>query len=273
MPQEETDDFGTYTILPTNRAKHDELGIRTYEISYPEHIVLMLPGFKRSSAEIKFKRLAEEFARRGIASAMIDLNRQGRQTFLSFGEMVEDIRQAENYLAHTMGWEVSGYVGHDLGAALAIEHIRQRSYRERKFRPRHIAFLAPALNQQKLLRYWFFQRHEPGKNWSWFQKRWSAEEKEWEKVFHDDRQRPVYTDTLSDCDYCYDAGSFDRIALHVHGTSDQIVPRESLSFGFSRQIIIPHGDHELETPEFLAQWASSIAEHFMIDHYQKSRKR
>jgi len=57
-----------------------------------------------------------------------------------------------------------------------------------------------------------------------------------------------------DIDFSSKFNELDDRVLHIHGEKDPAVPRESLNFKFSNQIIVKGGDHQMERPDLMEQW-------------------
>lgn len=264
---ERSADFGLYTTLSYGNFGDGKLGIRTYHVPFHDRAVLLIPGFGRSSAEPKFRALAAELANRNVASATIDLNIDGRQKKLTLEEMLWDIERAELYLAHVHGWHISAYAGHSLGAALAMSRCCDRDRDERHFRLRSLALIAPALNQAKLLRYWFFRKHHPGASWQRFSTTWQARP-HLEQQFLDERGQPTYAKDVLSLDLSFEGCRYLEKTLHIHGQNDATVPPESIAVRYKHRITIPGGDHDMETEDALDAWVGRTARHLAADHIQ-----
>ncbi|MCU0652709.1 MAG: hypothetical protein MUD10_00420 [Candidatus Pacebacteria bacterium] len=128
-----------------------------------------------------------------------------------------------------------------------------------------MVFIAPALNQRGLMRYYFvrdsMKKKNPGIAVSWSNYREYLDE----AAFLEDCQRQGrmarenyieagYFLETKDLDFAHSFDSVKDRILHVHGDCDQSVPLESLDVVFENRIIVPGGDHDLERPDFWNQW-------------------
>lgn len=246
------EDYGTYTII-TSPHSRCPIGIRAYHIPYPERVVGFLPGYKRSSQEQKFRYLAEELAARGIASVGFDLYLQDRHD-AELSDLVYDMLSAEEWVAHELGWEVSSFATHSLGAYLLMErlsYLQRMLHRHERPHLDNIVFLAPATNQTELIRYWFFRNHEPTASWHDYQRAWNEY---WDdKLWHEFHTLPAYSRSCLSSDLSYQAAHLSVNLTHIHGLKDTVVPLGSVDRHFSVSACV-NDDHDLENPQTLFQW-------------------
>ncbi|MCR4323271.1 MAG: lysophospholipase [Candidatus Azambacteria bacterium] len=222
--------------------------------------VLLCGGFERSATtEQKFKTLADELAKRGIASLRFDHAgcglSDGDFTHTTIQRMSENIMRARDVLEKETGTHDFSVVGHSVaGCAIARNHADFQK----------IVLLAPALNQKDLLRFWFtistMKKQDPTVEVTW------QNFKEYlnEAQFASDCAR---TDKMMKAHYIV-ADYFlenkekeytslfqdDDTVLHIHGDADDKVPMESISTAFKNGIIVKGGDHDCERPTMMKQW-------------------
>lgn len=226
---------------------------------------VFLQGFERNATvEKKFKMTASTLAGRGVASLRYDASGCGlsdgdfSKTTLAkrSGELLKAIEVVKekcgagkiNFIAHSMGM---------CPLALVVDKIAPMIGK--------MVFIAPALNQKELMRYYFVRDSMKRKypeiivNWKNFRQYLNEEE------FLNDcrRQGRMARENYIDAGYFMETAnldfthSFDSLKdkiLHVHGDYDHSVPLESLEVVFPNRIIIPGGDHDLERPDFWEQW-------------------
>ncbi len=226
---------------------------------------VFLQGFERNATvEKKFRRMADALAARGIVSLRYDAAGCG----LSDGDFskttllarADELMVAVGYLRKEFAVDKISFVAHSLGVcaiALKLKYLEGTADK--------MVFIAPALNQRELLRYYFVRDSMNAKNFS-VEISWSNWQNYFnEKKFLADCNRParMMRDNYLAPDYFLEAAKidlsnyFDKIKemiLHVHGEADRSVPLESLNTEFHNRIIVPAGDHDLERPIFFEQW-------------------
>ncbi len=132
-----------------------------------------------------------------------------------------------------------------------------------------LILLAPALNQQKLHRYWFAQIQNKEKEITWqnYQENFSEElfqkditrksrftkENEISKEYFMDNSKIDYQD------YLKYIKNFNNVLI-IHGDRDDKVPPQS-NDRLPQEIKIlniPSGNHDLSRPDMLAQWLKEV---------------
>src|SRR3989338_113242 len=227
-------------------------------------VVLMLHGFERAaSSEPKFKHLADALERAGVASFRLDFTGCG----LSDGNFqqnttstyAEDVRLTLSYLKER-DFLPYAVVTHSLAACVlaSLDAETQEEFER-------VVFIAPALNQKQLLRYWFVKNHIKKKDPS-FRVTWGNYAKFLdEDAFGEDCAR---ADKMSKANFVgaeyflenKEKNYVEKVelllhrALLVHGSGDDTVPLESLPIIFPNQLIVKNGDHELERRDLIKQW-------------------
>jgi pimeloyl-ACP methyl ester carboxylesterase len=226
---------------------------------------VFLQGFERNAtAEKKFKTFANTLAGYGVASLRYDASGCG----LSDGDFAKttlakrsgELLKALEVMQKEFGRAPINFIAHSVGMcplAMVFDEIKPIVGK--------MVFIAPALNQKDLMRYYFvcdtMKKKNPGIeiNWSNYKQYFD------EALFLEDCQRPgrMARENYINAEYFLETKDFDfthsfdavkdRI-LHVHGECDRSVPLESLGVEFPNRIIVPGGDHDLERPDFWEQW-------------------
>jgi len=233
--------------------------------------VIFSHGLERTSiTEQKFKRLGDVLVARGVSSFAFDYTGSG----LSDGDfsrttvqrLADDFIRACDTLKKETGISDICAVGHSIsGCVLGVI---------RKTRPEllsKIVLLGPALNIYEILHLKFVQDIARKKKicepitWQNFHTFFSEEEfAVWcasgTVVLRTNRLgNDFFTENMhKDYSECFSGDTSD--ILHIHGDADNRVPLESFTISFANAIIIPQGDHELERPDFMAQWLDPCVE-------------
>jgi len=240
-------------------------GILTISDDQPVAGAIFLQGFERNATvEKKFRQMAASLAAQNVVSLRYDASGCG----LSDGDFAkttirsraQELLSAVSIFKRKYGDLKINFVAHSLGAcalALALDEVKPVIGK--------IVFIAPALNQKNLLRF-YFVRDAMNKLNSEFKISWTNYKQYLdEELFEKDCRRidkiarenyigPDYFLEAKDLDF---SRSFDTIKekiLHVHGDCDMSVPLESVGIKFARRIIVKGGDHDLERPDFWQQW-------------------
>jgi len=246
-------------------------GILTVPDKRPEFGAIFLQGFERNATvEKKFKMMAGELAGRGIAAFRYDAAGCGLSdgVFSKFtlkGRGQELLKALEVFQNEFGGIKIN-FVAHSLGAcSLALEFEKIKKYANR------MVFIAPALNQKELMRFYFARDSMRRKNEqikiTWDNYKQYLDENEFltdcakaGKMTRENYIKPDYFLKAKDIDF---SRSFDAVKnkiLHVHGEFDSSVPPESLGTEFPNRIIVKGGDHDLERPDFWEQWFDKAVE-------------
>ena len=231
----------------------------------PAREAVFLQGFERNATvEKKSKNTALALARRNIASLRFDASGCG----LSDGDFSKttiikrskEILKAIEALENECGKLKIDFVAHSMGMcplALIMEKIKPLIHK--------MVFIAPALNQKDLLRYYFVRdskkKTNPGLEISWSNYKQYLDENEFladcrrtGRMVRENYINPDYFLEAKDMDFSHSFDSIKDRILHVHGELDMSVPLESLSVEFPDCIIVKGGDHDLERPDFWDQW-------------------
>lgn len=240
----------------SNNEKQVLRGVLT-ETPNKDIAVLMFGGFERAgTTEKKFKTLSDELALSGISSFRFDAADCG----LSDGDfynmttegLSDDLLSAYNLILGD-GFKRVFFVAHSLGACALSLLVN-------KINIEKAVLIAPALNQEKLLRLWFAQKNnkEIKIDWSNYENHYQEEEfinnLNFDLTTKSHKLSKEYRLKNQNQDY---SGSLmainDRILL-IHGTNDEKVPFQSLTIDFVNKILIDQGDHDLEQPGIIEQW-------------------
>lgn len=218
------------------------------------HVVLMVGGFERSTTtEKKFKIIADNI---NISSFRFDYSGVGLSdgdfSNITVNLMKKEIDDVLTQLKR-MDYKKFSVVAHSLSACVVIDINFEKK-----------VLIAPALNQEELLRYWFAlssikkQKVSADVDWRNYKKyfnedNFSQDCKRDDKMTKQNYISSAYFLENKDRNYSNLLKSEDNI-LHIHGDKDDKVPIESLSSKFTKSIIVNGGDHDLERPDMVKQW-------------------
>lgn len=226
---------------------------------------IFLQGFERNATvEKKAKFMAGELAKNNIASLRFDAAgcglSDGDFSKITLKGRARELLTALDVFQNQCGGLKINFVAHSLGMcplAMVFEKIKNLINR--------MVFIAPALNQKDLMRFYFVRdsmkkRGDQTKiTWGNYKQYLNDEEFLQDcaragKMVRENYINPDYFLEAKDLDF---SRSFDAIKdriLHVHGEFDLSVPLESLAVVFPNRLIVPGGDHDLERPDFWDQW-------------------
>jgi len=231
----------------------------------PAREAIFLQGFERNATvEKKSKNMAFALAQSNVASFRFDASGCG----LSDGDFSKttitrrskEILKAVETFENECGKLKIDFVAHSMGMcplALIMEKIKPLI--------RKMVFIAPALNQKDLLRYYFVRdskkKTDPGLEISWSNYKQYLDENDFladcrrtGRMVRENYIDPDYFLEAKDMDFSHSFDSARDRILHVHGELDMSVPLQSLSIKFPNRIIVKGGDHDLERPDFWDQW-------------------
>lgn len=222
--------------------------------------IVMAHGFGRSSKELKYEVLAQELAHQGIASLRFDFtgwgDSEGDLLDLSIERLADDLWAAREALVHEVGVHEIGVVAHSLGACAVVQQLQQgRKYQR-------TVFIAPALNQYILMRYWFARRTKPDCTLenctAHFDGQAFREYYSHNQVMQGKVVGAPYLLAMAQRDFF--TGVKEQDILHIHGTADQIVPLKTITNTSVHPLFRNHwnyvlnGDHDLEQGPMLERW-------------------
>jgi len=222
-----------------------------------DHAVLMVGGFERSATtEKKFKIIADNI---NMSSFRFDYSGVGLSdgdfSNITVNSMKKELNDVLTELKR-MNYKKFSVVAHSLSACVVVDIAFEKKI-----------LIAPALNQEKLLRYWFTisniekQKISENVDWGNYKKYFNEEAflqdcKREDKMTKQNYISPAYFLENKDSDYFNLLKSESNI-LHIHGDKDDKVPIESLSGKFTKSIIVNGGDHDMERPDMIKQWLDS----------------
>jgi len=243
-------------------------GILTLPNKKPKAGAIFLQGFERNStAEKKFRRMADALAQKEIASLRFDASgcglSDGDFAKITLGGRAQELLKAVEIFQKEFNGLRINFVAHSLGVcplALGLEKLAGIINK--------MVFIAPALNQKDLLRFYFvrdsMKNTNPEIKISWANYKQYLKEQGFltdcartGKMVREDYINPDYFLEAKDLDFSHSFDTVKEKILHVHGEFDLSVPLESLNIKFPNHIIVPGGDHDLEHPDFWSQWFSN----------------
>ncbi len=259
-------------VLEISNSEHQTLrGIITLPDDEIRKGVICLHGFERcSSTEKKFKALADNCAEKGIAVLRLDFVgcglSDGDFRGTTIAKQADDFIIAMGKLKAEIGKEKVSVIAHSLGGCVLATKIDEIKEEIEK-----IVLIAPALNQRELMRYWFvtsqMKKMNPEIEITWHNYAQYLDERDFQKDCErtDKMTKVNYIDATyfleaKDADFSTKFDTVKSKVLHIHGSRDIAVPIESLHTKFDNQIIIENGDHDIEKPNRLEQWRSSVVD-------------
>jgi pimeloyl-ACP methyl ester carboxylesterase len=246
-------------------------GILTIPDEKPKAGAIFLQGFERNATvEKKFRQIADALVGREIASLRFDASgcglSDGDFSKTTIKKRAQELLKALEVLQKEAGILKINFVAHSLGTcplALELEGLDKIINK--------MVFIAPALNQKDLLRFYFardsMKKINPDIKISWVNYKQHLNEEEFladclhaGKMVRENYINPDYFIETKDLDFSHSFDSMIGKILHVHGEFDLSVPLESLNVEFPNRIIVPGGDHNLERPDFWQQWFTRAVE-------------
>jgi alpha-beta hydrolase superfamily lysophospholipase len=233
--------------------------------------MVYLQGFERNTTvEKKSKLMAGALAQKDIVSLRYDSAGCG----LSDGDFSKttlekrsrELLKAIEILQKESGVSKINISAHSLGMcplALVFDQVKPLVNK--------MIFVAPALNQKDLMRFYFvrdsMKRNDPGLAIVWDNYKQYLDEEAFladcrrtGRMVRENYIAPEYFLEAKDMDFSHSFDSVKENILHVHGERDMSVPLESLSVEFPSRIIVKGGDHDLERPDFWEQWFPQAVE-------------
>jgi len=229
--------------------------------------VIMVAGFERAaSTEKKFKHLADSLGEMGVASLRLDVAgiglSDGDYGKLTVDTMASGLSGAAAWLRER-GYPTVNAVGHSLGACALVAAWSEAAWNR-------VAFLAPALDQASLLRYYYIKRERPDMDVTWDNFRDMIDEDRFRLVLSQGlvtkhyRIAPSYFEENMGRNYAGGLVAYRGSIMHVHGELDDKVPVESVGLPAVEMITVTGGDHDLERPGQMEQWLVPTARWLMI---------
>lgn len=233
--------------------------------------VICLHGFGRHGDEPKFHELGRELSRRGVTTLSFSMSGWGQSEGdcyrMTMDGLASDVRSAAEFLRKEAKVERLNVFAHSMGACVVAKSM----FTYGKMFER-IVFLAPALNQKKLQRYWFAKQQFRDATWSDF--RHHLDEDMFRKYISEPRvvkdlsgnERKVSANFflhVSMVDYTTLIGGRSDMILHIHGTHDKTVPMECVKLPGCKNISVKMGDHDLEN--MCGSWTSSAADYLVLN--------
>jgi predicted alpha/beta hydrolase family esterase len=179
--------------------------------------------------------------------------------------MALQLERVVSEIANT--YERISFVAHSLGACVLLKFLQTKHL----VNLHKINFLAPALDQRQLQRYWFAQRL--AKNQKTTQPSWETYRNDFnEQAFAQscseiretklNRMQSTYFLETSNLDY-HDLLTMrlrERLSI-VAGEMDPVVPLTSIRSENIPLFIVKNGDHDNEAPSLLEQWLFQTCDH------------
>ena len=231
--------------------------------------LICIHGFERcSTTEKKFKEITTLASLSNISSLRLDFSGCGLSDG-NFGSFTVAKRKDEFlHVFHDyqkkIGLEKITCVAHSLGGcvlALALSEITDKIDK--------IILFGPALNQAKLLRFWFvledMKKNIPNQKIEWDNFNQFLDEDKF--ILYCKLKVRETKENYMDADYFLENKDMDYSAyfkevmkktLLIHGDKDPKVPLQSLNIEFPHKHIVINGDHDLEKPNYLDQWSYTV---------------
>jgi pimeloyl-ACP methyl ester carboxylesterase len=231
--------------------------------------VVFMGGFERNTTcESQFKVLADFLVSLGFGSFRFDYTGLGLSDgdfqSVSNSRMVEDLGQAVKTFSQRNNFTDIIFVTHSNSACVLVNSEFADSAKK-------IVFLAPALDQKSLHRYWFTQKSvakvspETVINWTNFREYLD------ETAFlqfcnlNPKMTKSHYLDAAyhlesAGVDYTDLATNHLNKSLLIIGDQDKVTPLESIRLEFPHKIIVAGGDHSLHRPDMLAKWVTTTVD-------------
>ena len=232
---------------------------------------MFLQGFERNATvEKKSKLMAGELAKNGIASLRYDAAgcglSDGDFAKITLNGRAQELLKALSFFKKECGEMKVNFVAHSLGMcplALVFEEIKELIGK--------MIFIAPALNQKDLMRFYFVRDLMKSKapeikiDWQNYRQYFDEEAfldncRRTGRMVRENYINPDYFLEAKDMDFSHSFDDMQEKILHVHGERDLSVPLESVRVFFPNRIIVPGGDHDLERPDFWEQWFPKAVE-------------
>jgi pimeloyl-ACP methyl ester carboxylesterase len=240
-------------------------GILTIPDSAPKSGAIFLHGLERNATvEKKFRRMATVLAARGMASFRFDASgcglSDGDFQKTTIAKRSQELLAAVDFFGKEFGFKKINFVAHSIGACLLATEINILMPMINK-----IIFIAPALNQKDLLRFYFVRDlmkiKKPELIICWDNYRQYLNEEEFKiAISNNDKMLkwnyigPKYFLEVESLNFTHCFDEINGRVMHIHGDVDPKVPLESLSVEFPNRIIVKGGDHDLERPDMWQQW-------------------
>ncbi|MFH1456609.1 MAG: alpha/beta hydrolase, partial [Patescibacteria group bacterium] len=224
--------------------------------------IVFVHGFERTTVERKFKIIIDKLKDK-ISLFRFDFSGCG----LSDGDFTDfTIKKSANELKFAIDAFVNEtkveeiiLISHSVGACVVLEYLKQ--YSDKKINK--IVFLAPALNQKQLHRYWFTKSTNKDVEVTWENHNKYLDEKGFLK-FTEIPERMSKEHWISneywlenrERNYNEDLDILPSEVFVVHGENDDKVPMQSNSLKVN--ILVKKGDHDIQRPDMLEQYIDQL---------------
>ncbi len=234
--------------------------------------VIFVHGFERTTIEYKFKNIVDRL-RKKTNLFRFDFSGCGLSCGLfedmTVEKMSKELRAAlKVFKKNCPAVKNIILVAHSLGACVVVDLLRAGFVKDVK----KIVFLAPALNQRDLLRYWFAKsqpkHNHVSLNWNNFKQYLSeadfqADLREKRRMtrehwllngYYLEGEKINYQELLAKINF-----DFNNL-LVIYGDSDDKVPSESNANwpASTRLIVAEGGDHNLERPDVVGKYLNEV---------------
>lgn len=226
-------------------------------------------GFERTTIEAKFKNVVDklkgeinlfrfDFSGCGLSDGSFEDMTVEKSVF----ELAEAIKEINK-----RGIKEISLIGHSLSGCIILEYLKK------ELSPiKRVVLLAPALNQKKLLRYWFVKSKmkKEGTEITWDNFKDYLQEREFDDYINI-KKRMTSEHELSSGYFLHNKDRdfqefFNEISLDhnnllvVHGDSDDKVPIQSNDSipGGVELIVAPGGDHDLQRVDVVSSYLDKI---------------
>lgn len=241
--------------------------------------IIFVHGFERTTVESKFKNIIDNLKGR-VNLFRFDFSgcglSDGKFEDLTVNKLIAELTVAERNFKKISGAEKISFVAHSLGCVVVLIYLTTSS----KTFVDKVIFLAPALNQKNLQRFWYAKSLIPDQLISWPNLRKYTEEKRFEQKFQEFifQLTRMTKEHFISAKYFTESSNFDYQDywrgvtpdllpkfMIIHGDTDDKVPIQSNDKlpAKIKKIIVSGGDHDLQRPDMVKQYLSKVV-HFLL---------